>query len=187
VPCHAGRAPVFAVAVELGKSKHGQFRWACDHRLRQAFCDLVDSSHRHNPWAADIYDRARARGASHTHATRILGCAWSQISGASARPRHLQPPPTHHPTTPHRSRRLTQEVSTRQNVCRGTKKKRPRPVPRSCVEWGRVAAGPRQRTFIARKPERGAQATQSNPDFVRNTGCPGASGAVPAGVPTPGE
>ena len=72
----AGQCPV---AVESGKSKHAQFRWACDHRLRQAFCTLADSSRRHNPWAADIYDRARARGASHTHATRILGRAWSQV------------------------------------------------------------------------------------------------------------
>jgi transposase len=72
----AGQAPV---AVESGKSKHAKFRWACDHRLRQAFCTLADASRRHNPWAADIYDRARARGASHTHATRILGRAWSQI------------------------------------------------------------------------------------------------------------
>ena len=72
----AGQAPV---AVESGKAKHAQFRWACDHRLRAAFCTLADSSRRHNPWAADIYDRARARGASHTHATRILGRAWSQI------------------------------------------------------------------------------------------------------------
>jgi transposase len=72
----AGQAPV---AVESGKSKHAKFRWACDHRLRQAFCTLSDASRRHNPWAADIYDRARARGASHTHATRILGRAWSQV------------------------------------------------------------------------------------------------------------
>jgi transposase len=72
----AGQAPV---AVESGKSKHAQFRWACDHRLRAAFCTLADSTRRHNPWAADIYNRARARGASHTHATRILGRAWSQI------------------------------------------------------------------------------------------------------------
>ena len=72
----AGQAPV---AVESGKSKHAKFRWACDHRLRQAFYTLADSSRRHNPWAADIYDRARARGASHAHATRILGRAWSQI------------------------------------------------------------------------------------------------------------
>jgi transposase len=72
----AGQAPV---AVESGKAKHAKFRWACDHRLRDAFCTLSDASRRHNPWAADIYQRARARGASHTHATRILGRAWSQI------------------------------------------------------------------------------------------------------------
>ena len=72
----AGQAPV---AVESGKSRHAQFRWACDHRLRQAFCTLADASRRHNPWAADIYQRARARGASHTHATRILGRAWCQV------------------------------------------------------------------------------------------------------------
>jgi transposase len=72
----AGQAPV---AVESGKSKHAQFRWACDHRLRQAICTLADASRRHNPWAADIYQRAIARGASHTHATRILGRAWCQI------------------------------------------------------------------------------------------------------------
>jgi transposase len=72
----AGQAPV---AVESGKARHAQFRWACDHRLRAAFCTLADASRRHNPWAADIYDRARARGASHTHATRVLGRAWSQI------------------------------------------------------------------------------------------------------------
>jgi transposase len=50
----AGQAPV---AVQSGKAKHAQFRWACDHRLRQAFCTLADSSRRHNPWAADIYTR----------------------------------------------------------------------------------------------------------------------------------
>ena len=72
----AGQAPV---AVESGKSRHAKFRWACDHRLRQAFDPLADASRRHNPWAADIYDRARARGAGHAHATGILGRAWSQI------------------------------------------------------------------------------------------------------------
>ena len=72
----AGQSPV---AVESGKAKRAQFRWACDHRLRDAFDTLADSSRRHNPWAADIYQRARARGASHAHAARILGRAWSQI------------------------------------------------------------------------------------------------------------
>jgi transposase len=72
----AGQCPV---AVESGKAKHAQFRWACDHRLRDAFDKLADASRRHNPWAADIYDRARARGAGHAHAVRILGRAWCQI------------------------------------------------------------------------------------------------------------
>jgi hypothetical protein len=72
----AGQAPV---AVESGKSKHAQFRWACDHRLRDAFDTLADSSRHHNPWPADIYQRARARGASHAHASRIFGRAWSQM------------------------------------------------------------------------------------------------------------
>jgi transposase len=43
----SGQAPV---AVESGKSKHATFRWACDHRRREAFNVLADSSRRHNPW-----------------------------------------------------------------------------------------------------------------------------------------
>src|SRR5262249_2707667 len=72
----SGPAPV---AAEPGQSKRAHFRWACDHRLREAFAVLSDSSRHHNPWAADIYTRARARGASHAHACRILGRAWSQV------------------------------------------------------------------------------------------------------------
>ncbi len=64
-----GQAPV---AVESGRSKRARFRWACDHRLRAAICVLADTSRHHNPWAADIYTRARARGATHQHAIRIL-------------------------------------------------------------------------------------------------------------------
>jgi hypothetical protein len=40
---------------------------------------LADSSRHHNPWAADIYQRARARGHNHSHALRILGRAWLRI------------------------------------------------------------------------------------------------------------
>ena len=72
----AGQAPV---AKESGKSKRAHFRFACDHRLRNAFNTLADTSRHHNPWAADIYHRARARGASHPHAIRILGRAWAGI------------------------------------------------------------------------------------------------------------
>jgi transposase len=71
-----GQAPV---AVESGKSKRARFRWACDHRLRDAIATLADSSRHHNPWAKDIYQRARARGKSHPHAIRILGRAWCGV------------------------------------------------------------------------------------------------------------
>jgi transposase len=71
-----GQAPV---AVESGKRKHAHFRWACDHRLRHAICTLADASRHHNPWAADIYQRARHRGCTHQHAIRILGRAWCGV------------------------------------------------------------------------------------------------------------
>jgi len=71
-----GQAPV---AIESGKSKHARFRWACDHRLRDAIATMADASRHHNPWAADIYTRARSRGASHQHAIRILGRAWCML------------------------------------------------------------------------------------------------------------
>jgi transposase len=71
-----GQSPV---AVESGKFKRARFRWACDHRLRAAIGTLADTSRHHNPWAADIYRRARARGASHQHALRILGRAWCGV------------------------------------------------------------------------------------------------------------
>jgi transposase len=71
-----GQAPV---AVESGKSKRARFRWACDHRLRAAIGTLADTSRHHNPWAADIYNRARARGCTHQHAIRILGRAWCGV------------------------------------------------------------------------------------------------------------
>lgn len=71
-----GQAPV---AVESGKSKRARFRWACDHRLRDAIATLADSSRHTNPWANDIYTRARARGCTHQHAIRILGRAWTSV------------------------------------------------------------------------------------------------------------
>jgi transposase len=71
-----GQAPV---AVESGKSKRARFRWACDHRLHDAIRTLANTSRHHNPWAADIYTRARARGCTHQHAIRILGRAWTSV------------------------------------------------------------------------------------------------------------
>ena len=79
----AGQCPV---AVESGKFKHAQFRWACDHRLRAAFDTLSDASRRRDPWAADVYNRARKRGAGHAHATE----AGNRCGATNPKPRRRQ-------------------------------------------------------------------------------------------------
>ena len=71
-----GQVPV---AVESGKKKVACFRWVRNKNLRSAIGVLADSNRHHNPWAADIYQRARARGHDHPHARRILGRAWLHI------------------------------------------------------------------------------------------------------------
>jgi transposase len=72
----AGMAPV---AIESGKRRAAVFRWACDKRLRGHMCVLADSTRHWHPWAHDLYQRARARGADHPHAIRILGRAWARV------------------------------------------------------------------------------------------------------------
>lgn len=72
----AGQTPV---TVQSGKNNVARFRWACNKNLRDAISVLADSSRKHNPWAADIYQRARARGHDHPHAIRILGRAWLRV------------------------------------------------------------------------------------------------------------
>ncbi len=55
------------------------FRWACDKKLRDAVMDFAGDSRRASPWAAAIYDRHRAAGKTHQHATRILARAWLRV------------------------------------------------------------------------------------------------------------
>jgi transposase len=74
--CLAGVAPSTR---QSGKVKHVGFRWAADRQLRDAVCDFAGDSRRANPWAADIYRRARTRGHDHPHAVRILARAWLYI------------------------------------------------------------------------------------------------------------
>jgi transposase len=95
----AGQAPV---AVQSGKKKVACFRWACNKNLRAAIGVLADSSRHHNPWAADLYQRARARGHDHPHAIRILGRAWLRIIW-----RLWQDNTTYDPTRHHSLNRLT--------------------------------------------------------------------------------
>ena len=74
--CLAGVAPSTR---QSGKMRAVGFRWACDKQLRDAVCDFAGDSRRANPWAADLYNRALARGHDHPHAVRILARAWLYI------------------------------------------------------------------------------------------------------------
>ena len=74
--CLAGVAPSTR---QSGKVKAVTFRWSADKELRDALCDFAGDCRRANPWAADLYDRARARGHDHPHAVRILARAWANI------------------------------------------------------------------------------------------------------------
>jgi transposase len=74
--CLAGVAPSTR---ESGTKRVVAFRWAVDKQLRDAVCDFAGDSRRANPWAADLYQRARDRGHDHPHAVRILARAWLDI------------------------------------------------------------------------------------------------------------
>lgn len=74
--CLAGVAPSTR---QSGKVKAVTFRWSADKELRDALCDFAGDCRRANPWAEDLYQRARARGHDHPHAVRILGRAWANI------------------------------------------------------------------------------------------------------------
>jgi len=96
-----GQAPV---AVESRKAKRAQFRWACDHRLREAFNVLADSSRRHNPWAATSMTAPEpAAPATNTPPASSAAPGAPRLGpdhlAALARPRHLRPEPPHRTTT----------------------------------------------------------------------------------------
>jgi len=74
--CLAGVAPSTR---QSGKHRAVGFRWAADKQLRDAVCDFAGDSRRANPWAADLYDQAIARGHDHPHAVRILARAWLYV------------------------------------------------------------------------------------------------------------
>jgi transposase len=75
----AAEAGVAPVTHASGKSRGVVWRWACNKRLRLAITIFADQSRHQSPWAADVYRRARARGADHPHAIRILARAWVRV------------------------------------------------------------------------------------------------------------
>lgn len=74
--CLAGAAPS---TKQSGNVKVVTFRWAVDKQLRGAVIDFAGDSHHANPWAADLYQRARARHLDHPHAVRVLARAWLHV------------------------------------------------------------------------------------------------------------
>ena len=72
----AGCTPVTRAS---GKHRGVQFRWACNKRFRVAITTFADNSRHASPWAAKIYNDARAAGKDHPHAVRILARAWIRV------------------------------------------------------------------------------------------------------------
>lgn len=75
----AALAGVVPSTRQSGKVKVVTFRYGCNRQLRDALCDFANGSRQANPWAADLYDRAIARGHDHQHALRVLARAWTHI------------------------------------------------------------------------------------------------------------
>lgn len=91
--CLAGVAPSTR---QSGKVRAVAFRWSADKQLRDALCDFASDSVKANPWAADLYQRARDRGHDHPHAVRILARAWVNIIWACWTTHTPYDPDRHH-------------------------------------------------------------------------------------------
>ena len=75
----AGLAGVAPVTRRSGtRIAHG-FRWSVNRQLRDALRDFAADSRHASPWAAAIYDDARARGKDHPLAVRITARAWTYV------------------------------------------------------------------------------------------------------------
>jgi transposase len=74
-----GLAGVAPSTRQTGKTRSVEFRWAADKQLRDALCDFAQDTRHASPWAADLYDKAVARGCDHPHAVRILARAWTHV------------------------------------------------------------------------------------------------------------
>jgi transposase len=90
--CLAGATPSTR---QSGQHRAVSFRYTCDKKLREALVDFAQDSRRANPWAEDLYRRARARGKSHPHAVRILARAWVSVIWRCWQDRVLYDPARH--------------------------------------------------------------------------------------------
>jgi transposase len=92
----AAEAGVVPVTRQSGKTRSVVFRFACNHRLRQAINRLADNSRHASDWAGSIYAAARARGCDHPHAIRILARAWLRVIWRAWTDRKAYDPQLHH-------------------------------------------------------------------------------------------
>lgn len=91
----AAEAGTVPVTYQSGKTRSVAFRWACNHRLRQAITCLADNSRHANEWACGVYTEARKRGHDHPHAIRILARAWLRVLWRAWTDRTLYDPALH--------------------------------------------------------------------------------------------
>jgi len=71
-----GAAPITRAS---GKTRTVGFRYAANKPARVAITGFADNSRHSSVWAAQRYSQARARGARHPHAVRILARAWLRV------------------------------------------------------------------------------------------------------------
>jgi transposase len=71
-----GAAPITRAS---GKTRTVGFRYAANKPARVAITGFADNSRHASAWAAQRYSQARARGARHPHAVRILARAWLSV------------------------------------------------------------------------------------------------------------
>ena len=76
VAAMCGAAPVTRAS---GKSRTVGFRYTANKPARVAITGFADNSRHSSAWAGDRYRRARARGARHPHAVRILARGWVRV------------------------------------------------------------------------------------------------------------
>lgn len=92
----AAEAGAVPVTYQSGKTRSVAFRWACNHRLRQAITCLTDKSRPANDRAKGVYQAARARGCDDPHAIRILSRAWLRAIWRAWADRKPCDPALHH-------------------------------------------------------------------------------------------
>lgn len=76
VAAMCGAAPVTRAS---GKSHSVGFRYTANKPARVAITSFADNSRHSSAWASDAYHRARARGARHPHAVRVLARGWVRV------------------------------------------------------------------------------------------------------------